>query len=123
MYAPPRSSVAPASLTTLRRLQRLLARLDRARACDQREVIATDLAPFDIDHGSLAVGDLRGGELVWLEDRHDPVDAGLSLQSETVNGRVLLHVADRADHGHSSALAAVRKGAGSLDLGYDRVNL
>ena len=38
-----------------RRLQRLLARLDGAGAGDQREVIAADLAPVDLEHGALAV--------------------------------------------------------------------
>ena len=38
-----------------RGLERLLARLDRAGPGDQREVLAADLAPLDVEHGALAV--------------------------------------------------------------------
>ena len=86
-------------------------------------MVAADLAPVDVEHGALAVGDLRGGELVGLEDRHDAVDAGLALESEALDARVLLDVADRADHGHARAGDAVRARACSLDLGYDRLHL
>ena len=65
-----------------RGLHRLLARLDRAGPGDHREVLAADLAPGDVEHAALAVADLRGGELVRLEDRHDAVDAGLTLEAE-----------------------------------------
>ena len=45
-------------LDDLRRRHHLLARLDRARAGDQREVLAPDLAPTDLQHARLAVADL-----------------------------------------------------------------
>ena len=106
-----------------RGLERLLARLDRAGPGDQREVVAADLAPLDIEHGALAVGDLRGGELVGLEDRHDAVDARLALEPEALDAGVLLDVADRADHGHARARAAMGARAGSLDLLNDRLDL
>jgi len=51
------------------------------------------------------------------------VDAGLALEAETLDGDVLLDVADRADHGHARATGAMGECAGSLDLGYDRVDL
>ncbi len=60
----------------------LLARFDGARPRDQREVLAADLAPVDVEHGALAVAELRRGELVGLEDRHDAVHTGLALQPE-----------------------------------------
>src|SRR6202020_1393012 len=106
-----------------RRLERLLARLDRARSSDQREVVAADLAPFDVEHGPLAVRDLRRGELVRLEDRHDAIDAGLALEPEALHGDVLLDVSDRADHGHARTSAAVSERARSLDFLDDRVDL
>ena len=106
-----------------RGLEHLLARLDRAGAGDQREVLAADLAPVDLEHGALAVAELRGGELVGLEDRHDPVHPRLALQPEARDAGVLLDVADRADHRHARALAAVGARAGSLDLAYDRLDL
>ena len=40
-------------------LERLLARLDRARPGDQREMLAADLAAADLEDGALAVSDLR----------------------------------------------------------------
>ena len=46
-----------------RGLQHLLARLDRAGTRDQREVLAPDLAPLDVEHRALAVGDLREASL------------------------------------------------------------
>ena len=72
----------PPALTICGGGQRLVARLDRARAGDQREVLAADLAPADLEHGRLAVAELRRGELVRLEDRHDLVDAGVALELE-----------------------------------------
>ena len=90
---------------------------------DQGEVIAADLAPLDVEHGALAVADLRGGELVRLEDRHHPVDAGLSLQAEAFDVDVLLDVADRPDHGQARALDRVGERPGSLDLLDDRLDL
>ncbi len=79
-------------------------------------MVAADLAPVDLQHGALAVAELRGGQLVGLEDRHHAVHPRLALQPEALHGGVLLDVADRADHGHARALAAVGARAGSLDL-------
>jgi hypothetical protein len=104
-------------------LERLLARLDRARARDQGEVLPADLAALDVQHGALAVGDLRRGELVGLEDRDHPVHARLALEAETLDGHVLLDVADRADHGHARAPAAMGERAGALDLLNDGADL
>ncbi len=63
-------------------------------------------ASADLEDRALAVAELRGGELVGLEDRHDAVDAGLTLQVEALDARVLLDVADRADHRDARAMAA-----------------
>ena len=63
-------------------VQRLLARLDGARAGDHREVVAADPAPGDVQHAARAVGDLAGGQLVGLGDRDHVVDPGRALELE-----------------------------------------
>src|SRR5207302_8850025 len=63
-------------------LERLLSRFDRAGASDHREAVAPDLAPGDVEHASLAVLDLRRGELVRLHDRDHPVNARSALELE-----------------------------------------
>ena len=65
-----------------RGLQRLLARLHGAGTGDQREVVPADLAPVDLQHRALAVGDLRRRQLVGLEDRHHAIHARLALQED-----------------------------------------
>src|SRR5205807_1307599 len=76
-----------------RRLQGDLARFHRAGAGDHGEVLAPDLAPVDLEHRAFAVRHLRRGELVGLEDRHHAIDTRLSLETEALDARVLLHVA------------------------------
>src|SRR5205085_1016320 len=102
------------------RLERLRARLDGARARDQREVLAADLASLDVDHGALAVRHLQRGELVRLEDLHHAVDARLPLEPEARDADVLLDVADRADHVDARAPDAMGARPRSLDLLDDR---
>ncbi len=48
----------------------------------------------DLVHGADAVPELRGAELVRLEDRYDAVDAGRAVEPEALDA---LAVADRAD--------------------------
>ncbi len=116
-------TIAPASRTT-RAVCSICSRDSTVHGPgDQREVPAADLAPVDLEHRSLAVRDLRRGELVGLQDRHHPVDAGLSLEAEAFDAGVLLDVADRADHGHARAVNAVRARARPLDLLDDRLDL
>ena len=110
-------------MTTSAVCEQLLARFHRARAGDQREVLAADLAPLDLEHAALAVAYLRRGELVGLEDRHHPIHARLALEAQAFDVDVLLDVADRADHGQARALDRVRERAGALDLLDDRVDL
>jgi hypothetical protein len=42
-------------------------------------VLSPDLVSADVDDRALAVPELRGRELVGLEDRNNPVDTGLAL--------------------------------------------
>ena len=50
---------------------------------DQREVLAADLAPVDLDARCARRGVICArGELVGLEDRHDLLDAGCALEAE-----------------------------------------
>ena len=100
--------------------ERLVARLDRARPGDEREVLTADLSSLDVDHRSLAVADLRRGELVRLEDRHDLGDARSTLEAEA---RHVLAVADRADHGDLLAARGVGAGADRLDPVDDGLDL
>jgi len=93
-------------------LQRLLARLDRARAGDHREVLAADLAPGDLERGALVAPELGRGQLVGLEDGDDLLDARVALQAEAGD---VLAVADGADHGHLFAAAGVGGRADGLD--------
>jgi len=55
-------------------------------------VLAADLAPADVEHGSLAVAHLRAGELVGLEDGDELVDARRALEPEPLD---VLEVAER----------------------------
>src|SRR5581483_1836014 len=82
-----------------RRLERLLARLHRARACDEAEVAVADPAAAHLDHRRVR-GELAGDELVRLEDRQDLLDAGEALERQR---REQLPLADRADHGRLPA--------------------
>jgi hypothetical protein len=107
LYAPPRSSVAPPSATA-RAVCSVCSR-------DQGEMLAADVPTIDVEDGALAVGHLGRGELVRLEDRHDAVDPGLTLEPQALDVDVLLDVADRADHVQARALDAVSARAGSLD--------
>src|SRR5436190_1832771 len=106
-----------------RGLQRDVARFDGAGAGDHGEALTAHLASVDLKHRALAVRDLRRGELVGLEDRHHPVDARLALQPKALDARVLLDVADRADHGDARAAAAMGARARLFDLPDDRVDL
>ena len=102
--------------------ERLLARLDRARAGDQAERRpAADLAPVDVEHRRAVVDELGGGELVGPRDRHDPVDARHALEAQLAHAR---GIADRPDRrrqlaGHDDDVDAGRgqPGADRLDLG------
>src|SRR4029077_10360046 len=100
--------------------QELVARLDRARSGDEREVLAADLSPGDLEDGRFLVLDLRGGELVGLEDRDDAVDARRSLELKPGD---VLAIADRADHGHLLAAARMRMSTNRLDALDDGVDL
>ncbi len=95
-----------------RRLQRLLAALDRARAGDQAEVVAADPPAVDLDHGPLALLELRRGELVRLQDRDQVVDPVVALEPERGDP---VAVADRPDHGQQLALREVGRTADLLD--------
>ena len=77
-----------------RRLQGLLAVLDRARARDQTEELVTDLAAVHLDHGRIG-SDLARDQLVRLQDRQHLLDAGIALQRQSGQQFPL---ADRADH-------------------------
>ena len=57
-----------------RGLERLLARLDRARAGDEAEVAVADAAAAHLDHGRVG-RELARDELVRLEDRQHLLDA------------------------------------------------
>ena len=94
LNAPPRSIVAPASCDRARRLERLLAVLDRARPGDQAEELVADLPPVDLDHGRVG-RDLARDELVRLQDRQHLLDPGVALERQR---RQQLALADRADH-------------------------
>ena len=95
LNAPPRSHVAPASFDRARRLERLLAVLDRARPGDQPEELVPDLAAVDVDHRRVG-RDLARDQLVRLQDRQHLLDAGVALERQR---RQQLALADRADHG------------------------
>jgi hypothetical protein len=97
-------------------LQRLVARLHRARAGDQREMVTTHLAPADVHDGAFATTHLRGGQLVGLEDGHDLGHAGRALELEAGD---VLAVADGADDGHLVAPAQVSARTHRLDPLYD----
>jgi hypothetical protein len=86
-------------------------------------VLAPDLASGDVEDGALTVADLGGGELVGLEDRHDPVHAGLTLEAEAFEVDILLDVADGADDGQARPFDGVGEGAGLLDPLYYRSDL
>ena len=102
LKAPPRSIDAPASRDRARDLERLLARLDRARPGDQREgVAAADAAAGDVDDGRLVVGELGAGQLVGPRDRDDAVDARPCPPGRA--RRTPCGIADRADRGRQLA--------------------
>jgi hypothetical protein len=96
--------------------ERLVARLDGARAGDEREVLAADPPAPDVEDRPLAVPELRRGELVGLEDRDDAIDAVGALEVEAGD---VLEIADRADDRHLLAPARVRPRADRLDPGDD----
>jgi hypothetical protein len=96
--------------------ERLVARLDRARPGDQREVLAADVAAVDLDDGPVARLELGRRELERLQDRHDLLDALVALEPEA---RDVLAVADRADYRHLLAARGVRSSAARLDPGDD----
>ena len=73
LNAPPRSIVTPSAATAARGLERLLARLDRARAGDEAEVAVADAAAAHLDHGRIG-RELARDELVRLEDRQHLLD-------------------------------------------------
>ena len=110
----------PAVGDRLGHLQGLRAALDGARAGDQREVVASDLAPVHLDDGSLALAELRRGQLVGLQDRHEVVDAGGALQPK---GRDAVAVADGADDGQELSGRHVSGAADRLDAVDDGLDL
>ena len=111
---------AAASRRRRARRARSAASARATRPCRDRRSARSDRPPTLRPSMSSTVRspwrDLRGGELVGLEDRHHAVHARLALQPEALDADVLLDVADRADHGHARALAAVGERAGALDL-------
>ena len=92
--------------------EHLVARLDRARAGDHREVLAADPSPVDLDDGPLAMTELGRGELVGRRIGTTCCDARVALEAEPLH---VLAVADRADHGDLLAARRVRAGAAALD--------
>jgi hypothetical protein len=80
------------------RVRRLVARLDRARAGDQREVVSAHLAPADLRARWPRLGGAGRGEPVRLEDRHYVVDAVVVLETQVGDAQVVVSVADGADH-------------------------
>jgi hypothetical protein len=103
-----------------RRGHDLIARLDRARAGDQAEVVAADLAPVDLDDRALVRAQLGGGELERLQDRDDLGDAVVALEAEAGD---MLAVADGADHRHLLPARGMRSSAAGLDAGDDGLHL
>ena len=102
-----------------RRLERLLARLDRARPGDEAEVVVAEPAPARLDHGRVAA-ELARDELVRLQDRQHLLDAGEALERQR---REQLALADRADHGRIAPVADVRARARLLQPRDDLVHL
>ena len=102
-----------------RRLHRLLARLDRARAGDEAEVPVADPPAADVDHRRVG-RELTRDELVRLEDRQHLLDAGIALERQR---RQQLAVADRSDHGRLAAGRHDRAAARLLEARDDVVDL
>src|SRR5918994_822669 len=103
-----------------RRVEQHLARLDRARTGDGREVIAADATAVDLEDGSLLTPVLERRELVRLEDRHQVVDARRAIETEV---RDVLAIADRADDGYELARGDVSVRADGLHALHDGVDL
>ncbi len=110
----------PGGVDDVRRAEHLVAGLDRARAGDEGEVVAADLAAADVEDARRPVVELAGRELVRLEDRHELVDAGGALQAEAGD---VLSVAQRADDGHQLTARRMRAGARVLDALDDGLDL
>ena len=102
-----------------RRLERLLPRLDGARAGDEAEVAVADPPAAHLDHGRIG-RQLARDELVRLEDRQHLLDAGEALERQR---REQLALADRADHGRLAAGRDERRAAGLVEPRDDLVHL
>ena len=102
-----------------RGLERLLARLDRARAGDEAEVAVADAAAAHLDHGRIG-RQLAGDELVRLEDRQHLLDPGEALERQR---REQLALADRADHRRLAAGRDECRAAGFVEPRDDLVHL
>ena len=72
---------APRRLGRPARRQQLRLVLDRARPGDQREAVAADRYPADVDHRVVRV-ELAPDQLVGREDRLDRLDIGMMLEAE-----------------------------------------
>jgi hypothetical protein len=101
-------------------VERLVARLDRAGAGDQGEVIAADPAAADLQDGAHAVLELGRGQLVGLEDRDDLLHALVAFEAEALH---VLAVADGADDRHLLPAAGVRGCTDGLDARDHGLNL
>src|SRR5207248_11769402 len=100
--------------------ERLPARLDRARAGDERERLRADDVAVDLERRVLALTELAARELVGTRDRHDPVDARHHLEAELGDpGRI----ADGADRGRQLARHDDHVNAGRLEPSDDGVDL
>ena len=95
----------------MRRFERLLAVLDRARPGDQSEELLPDLPAVHLDHGRIG-RDLSRDELVGLQDRQDLLDARVGLQRQR---REQLPLADRADHRRLAPTLYARRDARLLE--------
>ena len=99
----------------LGRLERLLGRLDGARAGDQGEGVRTDrhlvAGRADVDRGALGVV-LQADQLERVGDPVHVLDTGHAAQVEAVEG---LDVADQADDRAHDAAADERLSARLLD--------
>ena len=97
---------AAGRLDDARGAERLVARLDRARPGDHREVLAADPAAVDLDHVGCCGRICADASLYGLRIGTTCSTPGAPSRPSRID---VLAVADRADHGH--LLAARRMGS------------
>src|SRR5690606_14903014 len=93
--------------------------LDRARACDHRQMPAADADALDLDDRVL-LAEISAGELEGLEDRDDLLDA---VDGRERLGLELVLVADDSDDRPGDPLAEVGREAQLLDPPDDVLDL